>query len=153
MLAAITAYLQNGDYHPHIFAVAPIKSMIENNHPDSEFLSQLIASREASFDFLKAQPGFIGFKWFSNLPGKCYHIGYYQDEVAFNNCHNGYKLDNSVANYKDLKNDFLRKFNLEYIEYGTIDVESDNLTVPEIEGIITGKSFKPWPKEFSYSDE
>lgn len=152
MLAAITAYLQKGEYHPHIFAVAPIQAIISNGSPDSDFLSQLLAAREASFAFFKSQPGFVGFKWFSNLPEKCYHIGYYQDETAFNNCHNGYQLDNSVANYKDLKNQFLRKFNLEYIEYGTIDVQSE-LTVPEIEGIIIGKSYKLWPQEFSYADK
>lgn len=150
MIVGIVGYLQKGKSPSDVFNTPSITFLINNGNDEFDFLYNLLVARTNAMSFLQSQPGFVSAKWLKGTGTKSYHVTYYMNQDAFNRCNQSYKLESSVSGYKYQKEEFLRKFELECVEYGFAEVEADNLTFDQVEAIVSGNRFTNWPTELSH---
>ena len=151
MIAGIVGYLRKGEFPADIYHHHSIASLISKGKDEFDFLYNILIARANAFSFFQTQPGFVGSKWLKGDGTKSYLVTYYIDKDAFDRCNQSYKLESSYSAYKYQKEEFLKKFKLEWVEYGLAEVAADNLTFDQVETIVSQGMFTDWPAELSHS--
>jgi hypothetical protein len=149
MIIGLTGYHQKGNYSPSIFSTISLLKMIEQGHEDNDLIYEILLLRNLSLDFFKDQSGWLNQEWVNINGNNSYHLTYYNDMQGFIDCNLAYRSNKDIFRYIDLKNQFLQKYSIEFIEYGVIN-SNNYIDYDFLLDCVENNLYQPWPEELSY---